>query len=147
MSTIQHKLIPATGELREKVIALVSENNLPVTDLDQQKHLYALIQGNELAGTAGLELFSDCALVRSVSLRKDMRGKGLGKIISCALEEIAKQHGINTLYLLTTTAKDFFKNEGYREQLRGEAPESIKSTTEFSTTCSSDATLMRKDLS
>jgi amino-acid N-acetyltransferase len=141
-----YKLIPVNGTLRTKAIALLEESNLPVSDLDEQKELFALLQNNEVAGTGGLELFDKCALLRSVSVRKDLQGKGLGKFITRELEKISKQRGIDCVYLLTTTAKDFFSKEGYEEITRDEVPGSIKATSEFSSVCPSSATVMKKEL-
>jgi len=147
MNTItDYKLISADGALRKKVIDLLQESNLPVSDLSEQKELFALLQNNEVAGTGGLELFDNCALLRSVAVRKDLQGKGLGKFINRELEKISKQRGIDCIYLLTTTAKDFFSKEGYEAITRDEVPESIKATSEFSSVCPSSATVMKKDL-
>ncbi len=142
----EYKLIPANNGLRQKVIALLQESNLPVSDLDEQKELFALLQNNEVAGTAGLESFDNFALLRSVSVRKDLQGKGLGKFINRELEKISKKRGIDCFYLLTNTAKDFFSKEGYEVISRDEVPESIKTTSEFSDVCPSSATVMRKNL-
>src|SRR6266480_2957156 len=141
-----YKLISADDSLRKKVIALLQESNLPVIDLNEQKELFAVLQKDEVAGTGGLELFDNCALLRSLAVRKDLQGKGLGKFINRELEKISKQRGIDCIYLLTTTAKDFFSKEGYEAITRDEVPESIKATSEFSSVCPSSATVMKKEL-
>jgi amino-acid N-acetyltransferase len=143
---VEYKLVPAANDLKQEVIALLQENNLPVSDLDEGKKLFALLQNDEIMGTGGLEFFDNCALLRSVSVRKDLQGRGFGKFISQELEKISKQKGIDCLYLLTNTAKDFFSKEGYEVIGRGEVPESIKNSSEFSTVCPSSAIVMRKDL-
>src|SRR6266498_677256 len=103
-----YKLVAATGDLKKAVITLLQENNLPVSDLDPDKHLFAFLQNDTIMGTGGLEFFEDCALLRSLSVKKDSRGKGLGKLINEELEKISRQKGITCSYLLTSTAKDFF---------------------------------------
>jgi amino-acid N-acetyltransferase len=142
----EYQLIPVKDNLKQKVIALLQESNLPISDLDEQKELFALLQNNEVAGTAGLEFFDNCALLRSVSVRKDLQGNGLGKFINHELEKISRQRGVDCLYLLTTTARDFFGKEGYEVISRDDVPESIKGTSEFSSVCPSSATVMKKDL-
>jgi len=147
MDTIaEYKFITAKGNLHKAVIDLLQENNLPVSDLGPGKYLFALIQNDTILGTGGLEFFEDCALLRSVSVKKSWRGKGLGQIISKELEKISKQKGIDCLYLLTDSAKDFFAKEGYREIKREDAPFSIKNTSEFSSVCPVSAIVMRKML-
>ncbi|HEV8285520.1 MAG TPA: arsenic resistance N-acetyltransferase ArsN2 [Chitinophagaceae bacterium] len=142
----EYKLISANNSLRQAIIDLLQENDLPVSDLDESKELFAIFQNDEIVGTGGLEFFGNCALLRSVSVRKDLQRKGLGKIISRELEKISKQRGVDCLYLLTTTAKTFFINEGYEVINREEAPLSIKHTSEFTSLCPSSATVMRKIL-
>ena len=147
MDTIaEYKLIVAKGNIHKAVIDLLQDNNLPVTDPGPDKHLFALIQNNTILGTGGLEFFEDCALLRSVSVKKNWRGKGLGQIISKELEKISRQKGIDCLYLLTDSAKDFFAKEGYREIEREDVPISIKNTSEFSSVCPASAIVMRKML-
>jgi amino-acid N-acetyltransferase len=143
---LEYKLIPVPDELKQSVISLLQENNLPVSDLDDKKELFVLIQNAEIAGTGGLEFLGDCALLRSLSVRKDLHSKGLGKFINHELEKISRQNGIDCLYLLTTTAKGFFSKEGYEIMNRDDVPDSIKNTSEFSSVCPSSATAMKKIL-
>jgi len=144
MNIAGHKLVVAQGNLKEAVISLLEQNDLPVSDLDDTKILYALIDGPDVIGTGGLEFFHECALLRSLSVKKDCQGKGLGKLITRQLEQVSRAKGIKNIYLLTTTAEDFFGKEGYRVIDRAEAPLSIKNTSQFSTICSSTGILMTK---
>ena len=100
-----------------------------------------------MIGTGGLESFRDCALLRSISIKKDLQKKGLGKFIVDELEKMARQNGVNCLYLLTTTAAGFFVKLGYETIDRETVPIEIKNTTEFSSICPSTAEVMRKFLS
>ena len=145
MNTItEYKLVMASRSLRAAVIELLEENNLPTSDIDEGKALFALIQNEKVIGTGGLEFFGDCALLRSLSVKKDRQGQGLGKFITRQLEEICRNKGIANIYLLTTTAEDFFRKEGYRVVNREDAPLSIMNSSEFSTVCSSTGILMSK---
>jgi len=87
----EYKLIPADNRLKQEVIDLLEQNSLPVIDLDDRKNLFALLQNDEVAGTGGLEFFDHCALLRSVSVKKDLQGKGLGKFICKELEKLSRQ--------------------------------------------------------
>lgn len=145
-SVAEYRLVVASRGLRRLVIELLEENNLPVIDLDSDKDLFALMQEDTVIGSGGLEFLEECALLRSVSVKQDFRGKGLGKFITTQLEEISRHKGIVSVYLLTNTAKDFFAKEGYTEIRREDAPSSIQNTSEFSSVCPSSATVMRKML-
>jgi amino-acid N-acetyltransferase len=50
------------------------------------------------------------------------------------------------LYLITTTAKDFFNRQGYCIIQREKSPEAIKETAEFSSLCPSTAVVMKKQI-
>jgi amino-acid N-acetyltransferase len=143
----EYKIIVADDGLRPAVLALLKENDLPVADLDEKKTLFACLDRGDVVGSGGLELFKDCALLRSISIRKDLQKKGLGKFIVGELEQVARRTGTNSLYLLTTTAEVFFNKRGYNKVEREEVPAEIKNTTEFSSLCPSSAVVMRKFLS
>ena len=143
----EHKLIVADAGLTPAILALLQENDLPVEDLDESKTLFAFLVDGQVAGTGGLEFLSNCALLRSISVRKDLQKKGLGRSIVGELEKVARQDGVNRLYLLTTTAEDFFNKIGYDTIDRDEVPAEVTHTTEFSSICPSSAKVMRKFLS
>jgi amino-acid N-acetyltransferase len=140
-------MIPVKDDkTRREVIDLLVKSNLPVEDLDENKNLYAMIEDEHIVGTGGLEFFGDCALVRSVSIKEEERGRGLGKSINRYLEKIAKENGVHYLYLLTTTAREFFTKEGYETIGREIVPDTIKTTSEFSSVCPSTAVVMKKKI-
>ena len=129
---------------RQEAINLLQQHGLPVSDIDDDKLLYLLMDGEKIIGTAGLEIFEDCALLRSVSVIKEEQGKGYGKVIIEEIEKYVKESGINCLYLLTTTAKDFFDKQGYCVIKREESPEALKQTAEFTSLCPASAVVMKK---
>ncbi|MGE5108535.1 MAG: arsenic resistance N-acetyltransferase ArsN2 [Sphingobacteriales bacterium] len=131
-------------EERLQAIGLLKQSDLPTEDLDDDKLLYLLKDEERIIGTAGLEIFEDCALLRSVSIVKEEQGKGFGKFLNESIENYARESGINCLYLLTTTAKDFFDKQGYCEIKRDDVPEAIKETAAFISLCPSSAIVMKK---
>ena len=58
----------------------------------------------------------------------------------------AAEQGVETLYLLTTTAAQFFARRGYEAVPRSEAPAAIAATAQFSELCPASSTFMRKVL-
>ncbi len=143
----KYKLLVADEASRAAILSLLAENDLPTSDIDETKILFACINDGNMVGTGGLELFKDCGLLRSICVRTGMQRRGLGKFIVRELEKVAAQKGIHYLYLLTTTAKDFFIKEDYTIIERADVPLEIKNTTEFSSICPSTATVMIKFLS
>lgn len=136
--------IAVSEKERQAAIHLLEQLRLPTADLDEDKLLYLLMDGERIIGTAGLEIFDDCALLRSVSVIKEEQGKGFGKFINEGMEEFAKESGISCLYLLTTTAKDFFDKQGFCVIRREDSPAALQQTAEFTSLCPSSAVVMKK---
>ena len=148
-TTTKNKLtltIALSDEARQQAITLLQKQKLPIADIDDDKLLYLLKNEERVIGTAGLEIFEDCALLRSVSIIKEEQGKGYGNFLNAAIENYAAESGINCMYLLTTTAKHFFDKQGYCVISRDEAPASIKQTAEFTSLCPSSAVVMKKKI-
>jgi amino-acid N-acetyltransferase len=81
-----------------------------------------------------------------VAVEPSVRGRGFGTTLCDRLERNARSADVETLYLLTTTAADFFAELGYVESERENAPISIRDTTEFAELCPATATCMEKSL-
>lgn len=145
-NTIQSPFLKIAVDPKEiqQAIHLLQQQHLPVEDIDDDKILYLFLDGKSVIGTAGLEIFEDCALLRSVSIVKEEQGKGFGKKLNEQVENYAKEAGINCLYLLTTTAKNFFDKQGYCVIKRQDTPEAVRQTTEFTSLCPSTAVVMKK---
>lgn len=139
-------LHPAEGDL-DYVERLLSRNDLPVEDLRAApaEFYYATADG-ERVGIGGLEGYGAVGLLRSVVVESPKRGRGYGTMLCAALENTARDDSIKTLYLLTTTASEFFASEGYTTVERPTVPEAVRNTTEFEDLCPSTATCMRKSL-
>ena len=136
--------IAVREKARQDAITFLKQQQLPVSDINENTLLYVLMDAEKMIGTAGLEIFDDCALLRSVSLVQDARGKGYGKVLNEQIEQCAKESGINCMYLITTTAEKFFDRQGYCVIDRTTAPDAIKQTEQFTGLCPSSAVLMKK---
>lgn len=138
--------IALTEKERQEVFSLLTQQKLPITDIKEDTLLYFLLDADKVMGTAGLDIFDDCALLRSVSVVADARGKGYGKIMNEQIEKFAKESGISCMYLITHTAKDFFDRQGYCVIDRATAPDAIKQTEQFTGLCPSSAVVMKKTI-
>lgn len=144
-STLQ--LQRATDGDLDVVAALLSANDLPASDIrDSPGRFYLAYEGDRRVGVGGLELHGDAGLLRSVVVDASRRGEGYGTAISERLADRARAEGVDRLYLLTTTAADFFDARGYDRVLRDSVPEGIRESREFTDLCPDSATCMRKDL-
>jgi amino-acid N-acetyltransferase len=127
---------------------LLSESDLPVADIKAEN--MALFFGcgsdSKLEGVIGLELYAEKALLRSLAVTADRRGWGLGSKLVEHAEGYAREKGVTSLYLLTTTAEAFFLRRGYARIPREDAPAAIKGTKEFSGICPASSAFMVKQL-
>ena len=136
------------GPHPQKSKLLLESCGLPTSDIDLKKFetfLYFGSAENPL-GIVGLEIYNSVALLRSLAVSKEARGKGHGKALVSAIENFAKSKNIKELFLLTDTAETFFNKLDYCSIHRESAPESIKNSSEFSTVCKQSAVLMTKKL-
>lgn len=102
--------------------------------------------GDDLVGCVGLERAGDAGLLRSLAVTPESWGVGLGDVLLRAIEAKAVAAGIQRLFLLTTSAPNFFAARGYLPVTRSDAPDTIRSTTEFASICPASATCMARAL-
>lgn len=144
---------PLKSEERAQAIDLLAANSLPTDDLRGRDatllaahHLPPEATRPAFGGVIGLERFGEVGLLRSLAVRRELRGRGLGVALVRAIEALASRSGVRSLYLLTTTAEAFFAANGYARLERDRAPEAIRGTSEFSSVCPKSAVFMGKRL-
>lgn len=139
---LTYKLITDT-ESFEAFRTLLKASDLPADDLDFNKDLLVgYYEGNQLVGTGGLEVYGECALLRSLSVKLGIRGKSVGTTITDYLLSEAKKKNLKGIYLLTEKARGFFLKKGFTDVPRESVPASIKSSSEFSHVCPTTAVVM-----
>ena len=125
---------------------LLAASGLPAQDLTPA-HLSSFWTQQDAAGllgVVGLEPRGRAALVRSLAVRADGRGRGVGGALLAHAESQAGALGVETLYLLTTTAERFFAARGYTTTPRDAAPPEIRATAEFAELCPASSVCMAK---
>ncbi|MBM9577414.1 GNAT family N-acetyltransferase [Leptospira sp. 201903070] len=132
----------------ENVLTLLLDQGLPVEDLKNQDLDQFIGYGNEseLRAVIGLELHGKFALLRSLAVGDGFQKNGLGTELVQKIEEQGRRLAVETLFLLTTTAKEFFLKLGYHEMERDSLPEEIKRTEEFVSLCPASSSILKKDL-
>jgi amino-acid N-acetyltransferase len=130
------------------VLALLQAQGLPLSDITDQhlEHFFFAGSDGSPTGLVGLEIHGVDALLRSLVVVDNARGKGLGWTLVEHAEQYAASKGVRSIYLLTTTAEGFFKRLGYERIDRSRAPPSIKRTCEFASLCPASSAFMAKSL-
>ena len=136
------RLRPATVSDLPALQALLLAAELPTSDLSP-----ALLPGfvlaernGRLVGAAGVEARGAAGLLRSVAVRSELRGTGIGEQLVRDRIAWARARGILTLGLLTTTAADWFPRFGFRTVARAAFPAELQTTTEYRELCAESST-------
>ncbi len=98
--------------------------------------------GGEVLGVGGFERYGRIALLRSVAVAGSLRGRGIGEQLLEAVLGLARNEGVEAIYLLTTTAAAFFGKRGFQQVDRSAAPAALQQSREFQGVCPASATLM-----
>ena len=127
---------------------LLADAQLPVDGLEDQFPAAYAVAGppHALVGAAGVEVHGLCGLLRSVVVAPAARGTGLGKALVADRLAWARAAGLREVYLLTTTAPDFFAALGFARLERAAAPPAIQASREFASVCPGTSVLMRMAL-
>ena len=138
---------PAEGRDLASVHAFLEAEGLPVAGVEEWLPDFLVAEHeNQIVGVAGLELYEASALLRSVAVRSDWRGTGLGRELVDRLLSEARERGIHDVYLLTTTAEHYFPRLGFGCISRDQVPEGVRSSAEFTGACPDSAVCMQRTL-
>jgi amino-acid N-acetyltransferase len=129
-------------------VALLAAAKLPTEDLTEGHcdHFFFAGASNAPEGLVGLEIFGDVALLRSLVVSESLRRVGAGSKLLAHAEQYARSKGVRHLYLLTTTAEDYFSKRGFSRAHREAAPAAIRATREFAGICPASSAFMTKPL-
>ncbi len=128
-----------------RVQALLSAAELPLDGLeDQFGEAYAVAEADGvLVGAEGIETYEDAGLLRSAVVDPSWRGRGVGDALTRDRLAWARARGLREVYLLTTTAADYFPRYGFVRVSRASAPPALQRSREFAEACPQTAVTMR----
>ena len=131
------EIYPVTQNDFSKAIDLLKKNDLPTLDITGTTKLFVILEGDDVVGVVGLETHDHDGLLRSLCVSESKRNNGLGAELVDFMESYASTQNVHCLFLLTTTASDFFNKRGYEEVNRNKVPQPIQESTEFASVCPS----------
>jgi len=130
--TLRKATIPDINGIRT-LLNLYADKGLllprPLSELYVHIRDYQVIDGNEedpaLQGVCGLGIcWEDLAELKSLAIREDLNGKGLGsRLVEACLQE-ARLFGVGKVFVLTYIP-DFFIRFGFKEVRKSRLPQKI----------------------
>jgi len=80
--------------LRKLVSASAYDQSIEATDKRMEEfrrredlHLYGWLENGEILGTCGIEVHSDCVVIRNIAVEPDVRKRGIGKAMITAVQQ------------------------------------------------------------
>jgi len=129
------------------VESLLTASELPTDGVRANFSGFVVADDNgAIAGAIGLEKYGSVALLRSAVVAPDHRGTGVGRKLVEQLLERAEEAGVDELYLLTTTAENYFPRFGFTRTTRATVPDALKASAEFRGACPDTAVVMTRPL-
>jgi amino-acid N-acetyltransferase len=139
------KIREATTRDLDAVERLLSASNLPLDGVKENLSNFVVAENEgEIAGTIGLEKFGSVALLRSAVVSPEYRGSGVGRRLVQQVLDRAEKDGIEELFLLTTTAEDYFPRFGFARTTRAAVPPAMRASAEFQGACPDTAAVMTR---
>lgn len=136
---------PVNAVALSDLAAELADAGLPTSDLaEADRRFFRFEDAAGIIGYGGIEGDGPDRLLRSLVVKPERRGAGLGAAILGAIEQAATDEGVAALYLLTSTAEPFFRRHGYEAAERAAAPDAIAGSSEFRMLCPASAALLFK---
>ena len=137
---------PARTEDRMAIARLLREVGLPSEDFAPHlERFFVVTGGGQVLAAIGAEVAGEDALLRSLVVAPELRGRGWGDRLLAAIDAAAENGEVRRWWLLTTTAEAFFRKRGFRRAARDEAPPAIAATREFRELCPSLAACLVRE--
>ena len=131
----------------EEVKKILESNDLPAIDCEEHFHNFVVAEIDKtIVGIGGFENCGNTALLRSFAVVSDYRDQGVAGKIFDLVKANAKNSDITRLYLLTTTANEYFERLGFSICDRKAVPDSIRATKQFNVLCPATADVMTLEL-
>jgi amino-acid N-acetyltransferase len=129
------------------ILALLGTSALPAAGIAHHVETTLVARdGDTIVGCAAVEVYGSAGLLRSVAVAGGRRGEGLGRRLTAAALDLARERGVQRIYLLTTTAGDFFPRFGFTPIARAELDPALASSEELRGACPASALAMRAQL-
>lgn len=138
------ELRTARAEDLPLVSGLLSSAGLPTRGVAEHFGDFVVAtEDGRLRGAVGLECYGAAGLLRSLVVDPVSRGRGLGEELTRRALALARERGLSSIYLLTTTAERFFPRFGFEQIPRSQVDPEVMVSSEFKETICQTAVSMR----
>ncbi len=138
-------LRPARPDDLPAILALLEAAGLPPQGVAEWLPRFVVAErSGAVIAAAGLEVYGRAGLLRSVVVAPAARGSGLGTALTERIAADAAGAGVRMLYLLTTTAPEYFPRLGFQRIDRQALPEAISASEELKGACPVSAVVMQR---
>ena len=131
---------------RHDVEALVHDAGLPVQQTpaagDSLVGVRASGSTGDIVVTATTFRIGENAVLRAVAVRTDLRGSGLGTLMTAAAARRALENGAARVFAFTETAERFFTGLGFRPVERSELPPDVAGSEHATGACATATALV-----
>ena len=135
----------ATAADADAIVTLVRDAQLAVPGVVEHLETFFVAERDRRAvGAIGLEVRGTDALLRSAVVSPEARGAGIGASLVTAVFDLARREGVETMYLLTTSAQGYWARQGFAVVSRDVVPDAVKRSEEFIGACPASAAAMMR---
>ena len=114
------------------ILDLVETVHLPPEGIAAaMEYFWVARAGERLIGAVGLEVYDDMALLRSLAVTPARQHTGLGRALTETALSYLTTRQFRAVFLLTTTAQEFFARHGFCLVARDAVPTSVQQSVEF----------------
>ena len=131
----------------DAVTGLLKAHDLPLDGVAPPLRGFLVAEADGMVvGTIGLERYADFGLLRSAAVDEGHRRSGVGRRLVERLLADAATDRVKAIYLLTTTAENYFPMFGFVKVTREAVPSAVRQSVEFTQACPASAIVMMKAL-
>ena len=106
-----------------ELTSLLEYYNLSTAGLDAHLSTTLVARDDQhVVGSATLEVYGTAALLRSVAVAPHLRGRRLGERLTLAALDLARERGVEFVYLFAGAASNYFQRFGLTPISREELP-------------------------
>jgi amino-acid N-acetyltransferase len=146
-TSVKQNIRPAVPADQSGIETLLTAFDLPTAGIGEQISGFVVAEDSgAIVASAGLEVYSRAALLRSVAVRPDHQGRGLARMLVLQLLERARANGIERVFLLTTTAAEYFRRIGFEAIADSTVDPAVRASKELGDCCCVGAQTMKLDL-